>query len=452
MISHSIIKKSQLEGTHRIDAEYYRPEYLEIKDKLSKIKTSPLKEVTIISTGAAYSSEHMGSNFEIPLARIGDVTNKIEVSDWIKLSKEEFEKFKNKKIKNLDIIMTMTGDPPDVGKCNLIKVSDDQILAFNQRVAKLSAKISPYYLFAYLSTEIARLQSERNALGIRQRNVGINDLRNIQVALPYRIDYQAIFDNLVDQHLIELKNANIFYSQAEDLLLQELGLKDFKAEEDLSCIANLSDVKSVHRIDAEYFQPKYEKLIEKIKKYNLKSLGDLASMKKGFEPGSDEYQDNGKLFLRVSSISKNGLIDKDQKYISDELYSKLKNNFEPKKGEILLTKDATPGIAYVLKDLVEGILASGVMRLKLKENIEPEYIALCINSIICQMQIERDAGGSIISHWKPEQIKKLQIPILPKSSHQKIADLVRRSHEARKKAKELLEEAKHKVEEIISKG
>jgi len=54
--------------------------------------------------------------------------------------------------------------------------------------------------------------------------------------------------------------------------------------------------------------------------------------------------------------------------------------------------------------------------------------------------------------YTSEQIKRLQIPILPKSTQQKIADLVRKSHEARKKAKELLDEARHKVEEIISKG
>jgi len=37
-------------------------------------------------------------------------------------------------------------------------------------------------------------------------------------------------------------------------------------------------------------------------------------------------------------------------------------------------------------------------------------------------------------------------------NQQKIAVLVRQSHEARKKAKELLEEAKRKVEEMIEKG
>jgi len=68
------------------------------------------------------------------------------------------------------------------------------------------------------------------------------------------------------------------------------------------------------------------------------------------------------------------------------------------------------------------------------------------------MQIERDAGGLVISHWKAEQVKKLQVPILTKSTQQKIADLVLQSHQARKKAKELLEKAKREVEEFIGKG
>ncbi|MBA2124579.1 restriction endonuclease subunit S, partial [bacterium Unc6] len=57
----------------------------------------------------------------------------------------------------------------------------------------------------------------------------------------------------------------------------------------------------------------------------------------------------------------------------------------------------------------------------------------------------------IITHWRPEQIKNFYIPILPKPIQQKIADLICKSHQARSKAKELLEEAKQKVEELIEK-
>jgi restriction endonuclease S subunit len=65
------------------------------------------------------------------------------------------------------------------------------------------------------------------------------------------------------------------------------------------------------------------------------------------------------------------------------------------------------------------------------------------------MQVERDCGGSVILHWKPEQVKRLQIPLLPLSIQQEIASLVQQSHEARKKAKELLEVAKRAVEIAI---
>ncbi|MGB9742898.1 MAG: hypothetical protein ACPL0F_07095 [bacterium] len=58
------------------------------------------------------------------------------------------------------------------------------------------------------------------------------------------------------------------------------------------------------------------------------------------------------------------------------------------------------------------------------------------------MQIERDGGGSVILHWKPDQVKRLKIPLLSPSIQQKIASLVQQSHKARKKAKELLEVAK----------
>jgi len=65
------------------------------------------------------------------------------------------------------------------------------------------------------------------------------------------------------------------------------------------------------------------------------------------------------------------------------------------------------------------------------------------------MQIERDAGGSVIAHWKPEQIKKMEIPILPKPIQMKIADLVIQSHQARKKTNNLLEKAKREGERFV---
>lgn len=242
------------------------------------------------------------------------------------------------------------------------------------------------------------------------------------------------------------------YNQAENLLLEELGLEDFKPKYELSYTANLSQAFSAHRLDAEYFQPVYHKLIKYLKdNFEVKPIKTfILDFQKGIEVGSENYQEEGKPFIRVSNLSIHGFVERDQKYIDDELYQKLRDTYEPKVGDFLLTKDATPGIAYVVKEPIEGIIASGILKLIIDEDkIDKEYLALCINSIIGKLQIERDGGGSVIIHWKPEQIKNLQIPVLPHKTQRKIAKLIKQSHEARKRAKELLGEAKRKVEKAI---
>ena len=246
---------------------------------------------------------------------------------------------------------------------------------------------------------------------------------------------QKEIEYLVKSAYMEIQESNKIYSQSENLLLEKVGLKDFELEEDLSYVVNLSDAKSANRIDAEYFKPKYMNLIDYLKdKFELMKIKELVTIRKGIEPGSKKYQEEGKPFIRVSNLSKFGIKDTNQKYLSNELYQNLREEHQPEVGEILLTKDASPGIAYVVKESIEGIISSGILRLKIKANLEPEYLSLLINSLVGQYQMERDTGGSVIFHWRPEQIKNLLIPILPPETQQKIASLVKESYEARRKA------------------
>ncbi len=452
MITYSVIKKSQLEGAHRLDAEYFMPEFLNVATHLDQISSAPLETFGKITASAFYpaATAHYSKEVGLPFIRVVDIVNYpiIDESQQIEKLPEDFIKNCSgiTTLKNGEMVVSKVGTPCYASIIN----GNIQKVALTRTVLGIKniCKINPFYLLAFLRSKYGFYQLMREREQQIQLQLTLDRVRKIKIFVPSQQNQDNIA-NIVLEFYKTQKQSDKIYSQAEDLLLQELGLKDFKIEDDLAYVVNLSDVKSAHRADAEYFQPKYQRVVEKVKKHSVRLLGDLVSIKKGGEPGSDVYQDEGKLFIRVSSVSKHGIIDKDQKYLSDELYQILRKLFEPKIGEILLTKDATPGIAYVLKESVEGIIAGGVTRLKLKEDIEAEYLALCINSVIGQMQIERDAGGSVILHWKPDQIKNLQVPILPKPTQQKIADLVRQSHEACKTAKELLEKAKREVEKLI---
>jgi len=154
----------------------------------------------------------------------------------------------------------------------------------------------------------------------------------------------------------------------------------------------------------------------------------------------------------VSNLSKHGIVDDSVNFISDELYNVLREKYEPQQGEILLSKDATPGIAYFLDESVQGIIASGILRLSLIEDIPPYYLELVLNSIFVQLQIEQSVGGSIIKHWKPSQVQKTWIPRLLADREKEISALVQQSHAARREAKTLLEKAKRAVEIAIEEG
>jgi restriction endonuclease S subunit len=445
MITYSIIQKSQLEGALRIDAEYYQPEYLKIIQNLNKLKAIPIDEVAINPKRKFKPQENVPFRY-IEISEIDLSTGEFVVSEIIGENAPDRAQWI---VEKEDVIVSTVR--PIRNAVALIEEDSKNLVCSSGFAVLEPRKVEPEYLFVYLKSKPIVKLLDRLTTATMYPAVTTDDILNTRIYLGNENFRQEIKNKVIEAQK-KLAQSKSLYFQSENLLLQELGLSDFKIEEDLSYVLNLSEIKDANRIDAEYFQPKYKKIIEKVKKHKLELLGDLVSMKKGFEPGSEEYQDDGELFIRVSNISRFGFTDKDQKYLSNEVYQYLKDSFEPKTGEILLTKDATPGIAYVLEEKIEGIIASGIMRLKIKEDIEAGYLALCINSIVGQMQIQRDAGGSIISHWKPEQIKNLQIPILPKPIQQKIADLVRKSHESRKKAKELLEEAKRKVEEMIEKS
>ncbi|MBI4036514.1 restriction endonuclease subunit S [Candidatus Daviesbacteria bacterium] len=386
-----------------------------------------------------------------PIFRMNDIKNAFLAEDELKYADIPDDLLAEYKLERDDILFNRVNAEEFVGRTGIVKLIDHFVFAsyLIRLRTKKNGIIKPDYLNIFLNSSYGIKQIRKfRRRAVNQANVNAEELKQIRIPV-LSLNIQEEISKLSNESWNQTEQSKSYYQQAENFLLEELGFKDFRVEDDLSFVVNLSDVKSAKRVDADYFQPKYQKLVEQIEKHNAKLLGNLVSMKKGFEPGSEAYQEEGKLFIRVSSLSKFGIEDKDQKYLSDDLYGKLKVNFEPKIGEILLTKDATPGIAYVLKEAVEGIISGGMMRLKVNNDIDPEYLALCISSLTGQMQAGRDAGGSIIAHWKPEQIKNLLIPVLPKPTQQKIAELVRKSHEARKKSKQLLEEAKRKVEEMI---
>ena len=65
------------------------------------------------------------------------------------------------------------------------------------------------------------------------------------------------------------------------------------------------------------------------------------------------------------------------------------------------------------------------------------------------MQAERDAGGSIILHWRVGEIENVLVPVIAKQTQQQISDLIEESFRLKKQSEQLLELAKMAVKMAI---
>ena len=453
----SIVHSDKLEMSTRIDAEHYRKEYIALRKHIDDIGSVPLKGLisSRVITGHTPSMKN-------PKYYGGDInfikTDNLRDNQIVKDFNHSLTELGNKQIqrstlKEKDVIVTIIGASFDIiGRASLVpkKILPANI---NQNIAliRVNENVVSEYLTVYLNTKHGRKYLHCLSRQTEQVNLSCREVELLKVPL-FTKEFQFKIKSLIESSNKFLEQSNSCYHHAENLLIDEVGVSNIALSHDPCYEVNSADTISACRIDAEYYQPKYEGLIDTIKKHPFKTIGDMFRLVKGIEPGSSVYCEEGKPFIRVSNLNKFEINNNNQQYLSEETYSALESQYQPLKGEILLSKDATPGITYHLKEQTDGIISGGILRLQALADTNKEYVCLVINSLVGQSQIERDSGGSVISHWKPAQIKNTLIPFLSPKVQEEIEHLCTESFFARRLAKKLLEEAKRKVEEMIEKG
>jgi len=340
MIAYSIIQKSQLESAHRMDSEYYQPEYLELEEKIYATGSyNRWKDIQGRFITGPFGSEFKVNDY-IPDAEYRYVRGK-DVKDFfllcddnVYIPKKDYERLKKYSLREDDILVSVVGT---LGNAIIVDGSDIPAIFSCKSTAFRTDVINPHYFIAYLNSRYGQKLLERSVRGAVQTGLNIDDLKSLPVFIPPQ-EEQKLIAAIVLRAKQEQDKSKLLYSKAESLLLKELGLKDFEPEDELSYVVNLSDVKSAHRVDAAYFQPKYQKILQTIENRNVRSLGKLVSIRKGVEPGSGEYQDEGKLFIRVSNLSKYSIIEKNQKYLDDDFYRRLKKILNQKLEKFYLSR------------------------------------------------------------------------------------------------------------------
>ncbi|MCF7835624.1 MAG: restriction endonuclease subunit S [Candidatus Marinimicrobia bacterium] len=448
MAVYSIIQKSKLERAKRIDAEYYQPEYLKVAEKLASIETKTINEISesVVNFGAYSLCNYIEwQDKGVPYLNVQDIKEgHIDFSGTKFISEKVNEILKKSKVQEGQVIITMAGSVGNVAVAHNIP----QKVNSNQATAKitLNKNFSPYFLAAFLNCYYGEKQTKRDILSSVQPNIFLFQIKNFKIPVVSN-EKQKEVEKTYKDGLKELENSKSLYQQAEDLLLEELGLKDFETEDELSNIVNFSDVKNVNRIDAEYFEKKYKKIIEKIESYKngfVKISDEFTQNKKTTKKEKEEYN-----YVEIGNVNVSSGEIEFNKIEKEDLPANAK--IELKENDILVSK-VRPyrGAVGIVNSNKENLLGSGAFTvLKEKGRIKKEVLVALLKTKTYKELILRDNVGTSYPVIKDENVLNLQIPLLPKQTQEKIADLVKKSHEARQKSKELLEEARTKVEKLI---
>ena len=439
--------EAKLHRSKRLDAEHYHPYHLANLRKFEN-RSQSLSEFIIHISGGATPLGAVYPENGIPFLRVQNIMpNYISASGIKYLSPSQNQEIQRSQLNKDDVLLTITG--VSYGKSAV--VTDEFIGAnINQHSVKMTVKnIAPYFLSTFLNCKYGYSQSTRHVVGVTRPALDYSAIKTFLIP-----DLDKGFQDTIAsccRRAEKLRtDSKDSYTEAQTLLLAELGLADWQPRHQLTFVKNFSDTQHSERIDADYFQPQYDEITNAIKNYprGWDTLESLVTLKKCVEVGSKEYLEAGIPFVRVSNLSPFEITE--EKYISEELYAEIEEH-QPKQEEILLTKDATPGIAYHLREQPEKMIpAGGILRLKSKtDRVGNEYLTLVLNSILTQEQVNRDVGGSVILHWRPDQVARTLIPILPEEKQVEIQQKVIESFNLRNHAKDLLECAKRAVEIAI---
>ena len=265
------INKSQLERTIRIDAEFYSKAFIDIYDKLAFYDHKLLTSCVNVADGNHMAISDHFSKEGIPYYR-GQDTGAffIENSTPICIDKNVFDLpvMRRSHLKQGDVLLSIVGT---IGALSLVYDSREATCSCKLAILRPKVGESAELLATFLRSKYGQAQIARFTRGAVQKGLILADMD--QILVP---SFKDIFVNIIEKLIRDSyqlqENASIAYSNAEKMLQSRICVD--------TDISKLTSEKSFSesfgtsgRLDAEYYQPKYDGLFNQLKKLPTKPLG-----------------------------------------------------------------------------------------------------------------------------------------------------------------------------------
>lgn len=451
---------SNIKTVDHLDAEYYHTKYLYL-DILFRKRKDILGNMFKVIPGYAFPSELFKEKGIFPVVKMTQIPG----DGFVNISNAEFinessfqEDFNNFFIEEDDVVVALTG--ATVGKSGLY--IEDKKSLLNQRVLLVrdtSKENSTRFLLALFSSKIFRDYVFRNSLGGGQGNVSPESIKNFPV-IGFSYEFMKKVELLVEQAKSLYKDTKKCYPEAEQELLDRIDWDKVETSHVLNYATTSKKIFEKERLDPEFYQPKFEHLFKQLRKAGAKKLSEFCPLpNRGVQP---VYVDQGDIIVVNSKHLGPTDIDIENSERTSELFYEEENVTKSRLQQydvLMYSTGAYVGRTNVYLEEMKGIASNHVTIIRPDRKIcNPVYLALFLNSPAGLMQTDQRASGSAQREIYPQNITGYQI-FIPQNKdgkpdlawQKKLADKVVQANQAKKEAKQNLQEAKELVEKEIEK-
>ncbi|MEG5015287.1 MULTISPECIES: N-6 DNA methylase [unclassified Microcoleus] len=438
----AVIKFSELERTHRIDSEFFKREHLEVASQLKAKNLKPITDLVKVFDGNHMKISESFTDSGVPYYRGQDIHYFfIEQSSPIYIDEKTYNLpyMKRSHLKKGDVLLSIVGT---IGGVAL--VSTTQSATCNCKLAILRPKkVKPEYFASYLNSKFGQDQVNRFTRGAVQKGLILEDMD--QLVIP---EFSNSFEDSVSKVVLFgkqcLRRSELEYQQAEDLLLSELGLKDWQPTEETIAVKTFAEsFLSSDRLDAEYYQPKQQKVMAIMRQSGL-CIGDVVSLaKRKFQPekqGTFNY-------IEIGNLSGEGFANSE--VVAMEEAPSRAQWFVKTNDVITSTVRPIRRLSALIESEQNNYICSSGFAVLKPTKIEPEVLLIYLRSpIVCEI-LDLHTTASMYPSISTEDLLNIPITLPKESTRQKITEKVRESRQAREQSKQLLEIAKTGVEQAI---
>lgn len=444
----SEIKYSMLNDDHRIDAEYFGKNILDTLEKLSDFGTLKIGDIANVTDGIHASIDYDENSPINLISATSPKENVFDLSRGAFISEKAHKQNPRTALRKNDVIISTVGT---IGNCAVV---DDSILPANSDrhvgIIRIKNDYSPYVLSTFLLSKYGKIQTSREATGNVQLNLFIYKLKELEIP-QFFPDFQSKIEQTVKSAHAKLAESKSLYSEAEDILLSELGLKNWHPRNTNVNVKKLKEsFLQTGRLDSEYYLPRYEDYAHLIEHYRG-GYGQFSNVcminEANYVPAANEKY----TYIELGNIGSYGNITDCTVAYGKDLPSRARQVVHTNNVILSSVGGSLQSCALISSEYDNAICSTGFFVVR-SNAINSETLLTLFKSEVMQNLLKQSCSGTILTSINHTELQKIVVPKIRKEVQDKIAENIQKSIALRNKSKSLLENAKVQVENVIQTG